>query len=231
MGNEAEFHRFGRENLLNGGLGQIKAHEDDDDGYDQPRHIFRLSVPKRMLAVGFAAGDLEPQQGDHRRACVRKVVEGVGGNGDGMRDQPRQILCRKQDRCSEQPHRAAEHAVASAHGGVVVFPGFVEDDFRQKTNHAGPLRSILYAAAGANASVAWVADLLHMRYVIRPQKQRRRGFAPGEDDFGAPAQPFDRFNQFLLRKRARRAGGKRLVQNDNPRLCARSLFAAVRAGA
>ena len=62
-----------------------------------------------------------------------------------------------------------------------------------------------------------------MRYVIRPQKQRRRGFAPGEDDFGAPAQPFDRFNQFLLRKRARRAGGKRLVQNDNL-VCARGRY-------
>ena len=99
-----------------------------------------------MFAVGLAPGDLEAQQGDDRGTRVREVVESVGGDGDGVGEQPRQILGRKQKYVQTDAHRAAEHAVDAAHARIIEFVRIVHQYLCQKTDHVFPSVSTLCRA-------------------------------------------------------------------------------------
>ena len=65
-----------------------------------------------MAGIGLLARHLESDQGDDGGAGIRQVVEGVGRDGDGIADGPRQEFPGEEAQVQENPHSPAEDSVS-----------------------------------------------------------------------------------------------------------------------
>ena len=81
-------------------------------------------MAKGMLQIRLLAGQLKADQGDDRRAGVREIVEGIGGDGDGIADQARKKFPRKQKQVQKNADSAAQGSVSLSHIreiGMIIF--------------------------------------------------------------------------------------------------------------
>ena len=107
------------QNFIKGGSGQLKAHEDDQQGNEQTGQIFDSAMTEGVAGVRFLTGHLKADQRDQRGARIGQVVEGVRGDGDGIAEKPCEKFSQKQQDIEADSHAAAQHAVGLPHFGQV----------------------------------------------------------------------------------------------------------------
>lgn len=115
----AGIHRHGVEDLLNGRLGQLQAHQQNQQCHRKPGEILDTAVAEGVLGVGLLPGQLETQQRHKRAAGVGEVVECVGSDGDGTGNQSGKEFTCKEQQVQTNAHRSAENAVGLPGGGLV----------------------------------------------------------------------------------------------------------------
>ena len=84
--NRRNFRQGRVQDLLKGGFGKLRCHDEDNGRNGKPGEIFDSSVPIRMVGVCFLSAHLKSDQRNDRRTGIRQVVECVRSDGDGMAD-------------------------------------------------------------------------------------------------------------------------------------------------
>ena len=84
--NRRNFRQGRVQDLLKGGFGKLRCHDEDNGRNGKPGEIFDSSVPIRMVRVCFLSAHLKSDQSNDRRTGIRQVVECVRSDGDGMAD-------------------------------------------------------------------------------------------------------------------------------------------------
>ena len=79
---QGKIHRLGGKDLLEGGLAQLEAHEQDDDRDRKPGEVFHTAVAEGVIPVGLLPRQPEADEGHDGGAGIGKVIEGIGGDGD-----------------------------------------------------------------------------------------------------------------------------------------------------
>ena len=105
------------EDLVQGGLGQLEAHEDDEHGHRQTGQVLQTAMAEGVLPVRLLAAQLEAQQRHGGGAGVGQVVEGVRRDGDGAGDLSGEEFAQEQQDVQTDAHRAAQDAVGLPDGG------------------------------------------------------------------------------------------------------------------
>ena len=122
----AGVYRFRMQDLLNGRLPQLQAHQQDQDRYRQAGDVLHPPVAEGVFGVRLLPRQLKPHQCHEGGPGVRQVVEGVRRDGDGPGEGARQKLSGEQQHVQADAHNPAEDAVGPA--GLRLFPGRVRFD-------------------------------------------------------------------------------------------------------
>ena len=119
----AAVHGFRMEDLFHGGFCQLEAHDQDRNRNEKAGYVFHPSVSERMFRIGLLSGNPESDERDNGGACVGKIVEGVGRDGDGIAQNTGDPFSEEKKQVQADPHSAAECAVRLTHlGRRIVFP-------------------------------------------------------------------------------------------------------------
>ena len=92
-------------------------------------------MTERMVLVGFLAREPEADQRDHRRAGIRKGVEGIGHDGDRAGEQAGEELGGKEQDIDGDAHTAAQQAVLLADGRVAGVGVILDKKTNKKIGH------------------------------------------------------------------------------------------------
>jgi len=84
--NRRNFRQGRVQDLLKGGFGKLRCHDEDNGRNGKPGEIFDSSVPIRMVGVCFLSAHLKSDQRNDRRTGIRQVVECVRSDCNGMAD-------------------------------------------------------------------------------------------------------------------------------------------------
>ena len=118
--------------LVDGSLHKLDAHGGDENGHDEARQVLKAPMTIGMVGIGGLAGHLKPEQAHDIAGGVRKVVHGVGHDGNGSRQKADDAFCEAERDVAGDSDHAGELAVTRAHGGVVgILPVFHEQSDEQ----------------------------------------------------------------------------------------------------
>ena len=112
---QRERHLLRMEDLIDGGLGQLHAHQQDQARHRKARDVLDAPVAEGVVRVRLPSRQPETQQRHCRGARVRQVIEGVRRHGDGAGQLSREKLPRKQQDIQGDAHDAAQRAVGPPH--------------------------------------------------------------------------------------------------------------------
>ena len=96
------------EQLFQGALPQLKAHQQDGHGHQQAAEVLDPPVSEGVLLIRRLPGQPEADQRDHRRGGVRQVVQPVRHHGDGASEQPCPQLSQTQQGIQQDAHASRQ---------------------------------------------------------------------------------------------------------------------------
>ena len=111
------------QHFVQGFPGQCHAHENNQQGNNEPRHVFDASMAKGMVGMGALSRQPKAEQGDQGRPRVRQVIKSVRGYGNGTHDGARHEFADEQKHVQANAHAACQGAVGLPHGGVAGLVG------------------------------------------------------------------------------------------------------------
>ena len=79
-----------------GALAQLHAHQEDEQGHQQPGEILHAAMAEGVVGVRLLTCQTKAHQGHHGGGGVGEVVEGVGGDGDGAGNEAGGEFARKE---------------------------------------------------------------------------------------------------------------------------------------
>ena len=107
------------QDLVQRGLGQLKAHQQNQHGHGQAGQILDAAMAEGVIRIRLLPCQLKAQQGDKGASGVGEVVEGVGGDGDRAGEGAGKELPGEQQHIQRNAHRAAEDTVLLAESGFI----------------------------------------------------------------------------------------------------------------
>ena len=142
-GQYGEFHRFGMENLLNGGFSQLHADDQNQDCHKKAGEVFHSRMTIGMLRVCGTLRHFEAQQRDQRGGRIGEVVYGVGRNGDGAGEGARQQLSRKKQEIADDAHNPSQFPAGAPHRRILRVLIILDKQPQQELRHSRSLLSHL----------------------------------------------------------------------------------------
>ena len=109
---------IGVQNFCERAFQQLQSHQQDNDSNKQPGDIFDPSVSEGMIRVGLLSCHAEADQGNDRGAGIGEVIEGIGGDGNGVADQSGDEFSGEKAEIQKNADRTAQHAVGLPYGRV-----------------------------------------------------------------------------------------------------------------